>query len=226
VREGGLDSPRDGTVDGIGLPRRRRVLKSLRNLMVSFECRFAWPSPAENWSTLAPCGTARAMHPSLPLPHAVWTLVALLGLTLGGVLAGCGTEPVNPDGCRKIEEARCAAIVACPGYESLDVEACKRFYRDQCLHGLATASDPGDPAINVCTSAIEAAGNCAKTGTAVCTIGATSAAPCEVIEHPELYPACAFLLPPGAAGADAGAEAEASAEPDADGADGPLDDAG
>ncbi len=57
--------------------------------------------------------------------------------------AGCGTDAVGVDECRDIEEARCEAAQFCDIVD--DVDACKRFYRDQCLHGLANGEQPGAP---------------------------------------------------------------------------------
>ncbi len=138
---------------------------------------------------------------------------ALLGMMLGAAAPGCGIDPVNPDGCRSIEDARCDAVGACPGYESLDVDACKRYYRDQCLHGLSTESDPGDPAINQCVDAIKAAGGCAKAGTP-CTISGATVDACTFIEHPEQFAPCTFLSPPAATSSDAGTDSADGAADD------------
>jgi hypothetical protein len=101
--------------------------------------------------------------------------------------------------CREVEEARCNAAVGC-GYA--DVDECRRFYRDHCLHGV-----PLDTVDNVqidqCVAQIQSAGQCAaeqpgaapadcappiQTQTVVAKV-------CDVVLRPELTPACAFLVP-------------------------------
>jgi hypothetical protein len=122
--------------------------------------------------------------------------------------SGCGTNAVGVDQCRDIEEARCTGALSC-GIIT-DVDTCKRFYRDQCLHGLAVAS-PGTAAVSACVATINAAGVCAMAdaGTPLKECGTVSAsAPgaktaCDIISSPELAAECAFLVP----GADAGTAA-------------------
>jgi hypothetical protein len=100
----------------------------------------------------------------------------------------CGTDAVGVEDCRAIEEARCTAGYAC-GVVA-DVEDCQRFYRDQCLHGLAVRS-PGRPAVEDCVAAVQAAGECARSGAGEAE--GCDAAPCDGILHPESIPACGFL---------------------------------
>jgi len=169
------------------------------------------------------------MKPALrpwPLPA---LLIAFAGVVGGGSLSGCSTEPVNPDGCEAIETARCRAAPACPSFgEDFDVEACERFYRDQCLRGLQTDDDPGEPEINVCVDAIEKAGACARDSVTPCDVGGVLVDdPCDLIAVPEDYDPCGFLddyfeedagmspFPEG--GADGGVDAPP---------DGPVDEAG
>src|SRR5262245_50800694 len=71
---------------------------------------------------------------------------------------GCGTDPVGVDDCRSIEQARCEAAKPC-GLIT-DVSACQRFYRDECLHGLAVSSSPGSTEVEKCAAAVRAAGRC------------------------------------------------------------------
>ena len=102
-----------------------------------------------------------------------WTLASLL---LGAVTwPGCGTDAVDVDACRRIEYIRCEQGPRCPGLGVSDVESCKRFYRDQCLHGLAGIS-PRTQDLDDCVTAIQ-------TGT------------CDVVEKPETAEACTFLIP-------------------------------
>jgi hypothetical protein len=120
--------------------------------------------------------------------------------------AGCGTDAVGVDQCRDIEDARCSAAFNCGTIT--DVDACKRFYRDQCLHGLAVAS-PGTRAVSACVATINAAGVCAM-GDPDATLkdcgAVTVSAPgakkaCDIVSSPELAAECAFLVPEADAGA-------------------------
>ena len=117
-------------------------------------------------------------------------------------LPTCGTDAVGVDTCRDIEAARCEAASHCPDiFEIHDVEACRLYYRDQCLHGLAIQREPGAPLVRDCVEAIEQAGRCADRDTPLdeCgsleedSSGATSV--CELIGAPELLEACSFLVP-------------------------------
>jgi hypothetical protein len=142
---------------------------------------------------------------SKPMLATLPALAALLAL-----LAGCTTEPINPDGCRAIENARCEAAPSCTAsYPNLDVEDCKRFYHNQCLHGMAATGDPGQPRIDQCVVAIQMAGACAKEGKTSCDLPVTlGAEPCSVIGSPELFQECDFLAAAPVA-TDAGAETDA-----------------
>jgi hypothetical protein len=112
--------------------------------------------------------------------------------------SGCGSDAVGVDACRDIERARCESGKAC-GFVS-DVEACKRFYRDHCLHGLKSGKEPGDIALGECIGAIKLAGNCAAQGAeylADCSLwnlATTATTPCEAIQFPEKIKKCEFLV--------------------------------
>ena len=159
----------------------------------------------------------------------------LAALSLVGTLAGpgCGTEPVAAEGCRKIEEIRCELAPRCSNLKVTDVDACKRFYRDQCLHGLAIASDPGAPVIDRCVEALRIAGGCTSTENGCVETTPKGKLGCEILEKPELANDCAFLIPPatavptgptlvagtgGAAGAGAAGEGSGGASAGASGA--------
>jgi hypothetical protein len=118
-----------------------------------------------------------------------------LGLGLVAGLSGCGTDPVNPDGCKQIEYARCNAAPACPQFGAdFDVKACKRFYRDQCLRGLQSVSDPGKPKIDTCTRAIKNAWECATQEQEPCPLESREINdPCALIATPEKFNECSFL---------------------------------
>ena len=127
--------------------------------------------------------------------------------------SGCGTAAVGIDDCRDIELARCRAAASC-GIIS-DVDACERYYRDHCLHGLPVKPPAGD-SVPSCVEVIKAAGRCAEAdpNIALADCDPAVAKPrsgftlaCDVVSHPERTPECAFLsdLPeepdPGSAGA-------------------------
>jgi hypothetical protein len=116
--------------------------------------------------------------------------------------SSCGTNAVGVDDCRDIEQARCRAGKPCGIVD--DVPACERFYRDHCLHGLAT-KPPAGASAGACVQVIEAAARCAvdgdmgpKTNLAVCPEPVTGGhldlvTACDVVEHPERAAECSFL---------------------------------
>jgi hypothetical protein len=139
-------------------------------------------------------------------------LVALALLLAGPAVAGgCGTDAVDIDGCRQIEEARCRQAPACgipltmPYFTSEgDVDACVRYYDVACLHGLAV-SDPGPAAVSACVTAIED-DTMKKDG-------------CGVVRAPQTDTvACGWLVPPASvvdasdAPSDAGADADVATD--------------
>jgi hypothetical protein len=90
---------------------------------------------------------------------------------------GCGTDAKDVDECRDIEQARCEAAKPCGLVD--DVDACKRFYRDHCLHGMVVES-PGRAQVNACVDAIREAGDAKE---------------CNTVLYPERTAACSFLSP-------------------------------
>lgn len=146
-------------------------------------------------------------------------IVALLPLLALPMLAGsgCTVDAVGLDSCRKIEQQRCEAAPSCAGLKVTDVTSCKRYYRDQCLHGLAVDTDPGGPVVDKCVAAIKAAGACAASAPdAPCAgVALTAAKPnasaCDVVTYPEISADCAWLIPaapaPTPAATDAGTDA-------------------
>lgn len=130
--------------------------------------------------------------------------LSIVGLSAG--LFGCGTNAVGVEACRKIESARCEAALPC-GFLSEKgggVAECKRFARDNCLHGTSLPSEPGDVAVAECVKALNLAGKCAadrdpeyspsRCNKAV--FGGSSANEiCEIVSEPERTPQCAFLVP-------------------------------
>ena len=105
--------------------------------------------------------------------------------------SGCGTDAKGIDDCREIEQARCAAAKNCGTVANVD--ECQRFYRDQCLHGLAV-SLPTSTQLKQCVHTIDQAGLCAMGDPAVelrdcpevtaSAPGATKA--CDLVASPEL----------------------------------------
>ncbi len=150
---------------------------------------------------------------------------ALLSLLLLPALlpVACGTGVVGIEQCRAIEEARCEASAACGKID--DVDACKRFYRDHCLHGLE-GSKPTDDQETDCVEAIRDAGRCAQSegadaSPASCEDGAPTklradgdrkpfTTVCAIVNRPWDSQACTFLSPPaegdGAGGAGGAGE--------------------
>jgi uncharacterized membrane protein YgcG len=115
----------------------------------------------------------------------------------------CSTKAVGIDQCRDIEYARCEAAVSCPSvFEVKDVAACKRFYRDQCLHGLALAHSPAKSDVRDCIDVIRLMGKCAKNhgekaSVAECD-GLSSESTkvktvCQAMQKLEWVPECSFL---------------------------------
>jgi hypothetical protein len=114
---------------------------------------------------------------------------------------GCGTDAKAVDECRDIEQARCDAAHSCGVVD--DVDACKRFYRDHCLHGMVVES-PGQSRVDQCVSTIKAAGVCAQSSADIaladCPNSVSAAATgvttaCDVVLYPERTAECAFLAP-------------------------------
>ena len=130
--------------------------------------------------------------------------------------SGCGTDAKGVDDCREIEQARCAAAKNC-GLVS-DVDECQRFYRDQCLHGLAV-SLPSSSQLKECVATIQGAGVCAmgdaKIALSDCEAPVTRDAhsaktACDLVENPELAQECSFLAPNADAGSSAGGSSGAA----------------
>jgi hypothetical protein len=139
-----------------------------------------------------------------------------LALAVGVALGACNTGAVAVSECREIESARCEASRTCGTVE--DVEACERFYRDQCLHGISGPEAPTAEAQSSCVEAIQKAGACAEQdpeqSLSACLAGEdagaagapsaddeTQASVCEFVGEPWEAPVCDFLNE-GAGGAE------------------------
>ncbi|SRR5258706_8822002 len=156
---------------------------------------------------------------SVVRPAAAGCVSALVAFVLVHA-SGCGTDAVGVDECRDIEYARCEAAQYCGLVD--DVAACKRFYRDQCLHGMTSGDRPGGPKVKDCVATIKHAGQCAKEQAvnqiedlAACTTPVseltTHTKPCEVVREPEGTRECEFLYKPVIV-PEAGPDAEAATE--------------
>lgn len=132
-------------------------------------------------------------------------LLGFSTLLLGSIPTSCNTSAVGVDECRRIENARCEAAVRCPGeFDVSSVSACKRFYRDHCLHGLAVSSVPSKPDVDDCIATIGALADCARqkgeTSQVTQCGSLTSTDPdvktvCELMRKPQASPDCSFLVP-------------------------------
>jgi hypothetical protein len=133
----------------------------------------------------------------------VCALSAVSSFALVNAVGG-GTDAIGIDHCRAIENARCEAAAQCGEVD--DVEACKRFYRDQCLHGLPGVESPSKARINECVEAIAASGECAEDDPEAplsdCSGPALTRASgqelddvCHAIQEPQRTNECDFLLP-------------------------------
>lgn len=135
----------------------------------------------------------------------------------GGIAGGCVSAAVAITECREIEYARCEASVPCGVID--DVEACKRFYRDQCLHGIAGPEVPTTQEQDACVAAITDAGTCAEADPEWSVEGCApegagglggeasvdgSETVCEFLAAPWDFPVCDFLNEPPSEGGSSG----------------------
>jgi len=140
--------------------------------------------------------------------------VILASIWLG--LAACDTGAIGVESCRDIEYARCSAAAHCPSMFALKSQAaCRRFYRDHCLHGLPLSQDPGAGQVVPCVNAIKAIGDCADKQTEAVLVGDckdpdipgydSEITACELLRSPENITQCSFLNPATATGGAGGA---------------------
>lgn len=134
--------------------------------------------------------------------------------------AACGTGAVGIDKCRSIEQARCEAAASCGIVD--DVDACKRYYRDQCLHGMAHGV-PSTTSVDRCVKTIQLAGDCAKKHGADAKLSSCGTPPsagpngltkaCDIVTTPQQTDECAFLsaVPPEA-GPDAQSDGSSTSD--------------
>ena len=125
---------------------------------------------------------------------------------------GCSTQAVAIQECREIEALRCKASVSCGIVEDDEVDSCKRFYKEQCLHGIAGDDEPSADEQKNCRSLLEKASEvAAETQNDDDAISQHDAA-CAVIAAPWDQPACEYLNRQAVGGGGAGSESESESE--------------
>lgn len=163
-----------------------RVLAKIRALEAEHDMRLLMQAPEKG-------------HPST---RSI-SLVRLSSLLAPLWLLACNTKAVAIQECREIEYARCEASVPCGVIEEDEVEECKRFYREQCLHGIAGPTAPTAEEQKSCLNTIDKAKKVATLNSAL------GGAPqekeltvaCGVISRPWLVSACDYLAPQSEGGA-------------------------
>lgn len=149
----------------------------------------------------------------------MWKGLGAFGLgAMAFSLTFCDNGALGQDACRAIEAKRCEILSGCAGFdldEASEVTACKLYYRDQCIFGLAAdvVQEPDGPMLDRCLAALDAAAACkGGDGTlASCDdppaldasydpdkgvdgpVDVTTATACEVINYPSYLTECAFL---------------------------------
>ena len=133
----------------------------------------------------------------------------------------CGGGATGIAACRDIESKKCELLLGCPAVpiaDANDVDACKLFYRDQCLHGLADSADPAPVAVSACLAAIDRAATCKAEPLGSCATAPLLAAGqdaqkltgCDAMLATEALADCAFLSPANGAGGAGGANTGAA----------------
>lgn len=115
------------------------------------------------------------------------SVIALFGAF--PLLPACTTDAVAVEQCRQIEHARCEAAVSCGSVKSTEIDECKRFYDDQCLHGIAGEEAPTANQQKSCLELIDDARQTAETSS-----GDQFERACTVIGEPWESEECSFLL--------------------------------
>jgi hypothetical protein len=130
--------------------------------------------------------------------------------------SGCGTDAVGVDACVIIENKRCELVGSTGCDAEFDVDFCKDYYRDQCLHGIENADhNPSEAEIDACVAALDQAASCQAAGILTmgeCADGALlmpgvdpDLAPCTILRaSPQNLIACSFVANPVDAGIPVG----------------------
>jgi hypothetical protein len=138
------------------------------------------------------------------LYHRPKACLALLALTAVALHSSCSTKAVGVEECRNIEYARCRAAPHCPDqFDVVDVEECRLYYRDHCLHGMPLSSPPSASEVRDCVERIDTLSDCAAdegSESGILSCGVESLRPkittvCKLLAAPEAIKQCAFLSP-------------------------------
>jgi len=141
--------------------------------------------------------------------------IAYVGLATVTAYPACATKTVGVEECRQVEDARCEAAPNCPDqFDVTDVEQCKLFYRDHCMHGLPVDTPPTGSVLKHCVDAIHDLSKCAATqdGSAallVNCLGVETTNPkitkvCKLLAAPESISVCnSFLAADSSSGGEA-----------------------
>jgi len=136
---------------------------------------------------------------------------ALLAITAAATTR-CDNGAVGVDACRRIEDRRCEAAIGCTDRiaDEDGVTACKLFYRDECMFGIADGVGPDDVMLEACLSAIDKVAACKGQGASIADCANAPAlddrastpemTACGLILAPERLAACSFLAPVTAPG--------------------------
>lgn len=109
-------------------------------------------------------------------------------------LIGCSTDAVGVNECRDVEYARCEASVACGVISANEVDDCKRFYRDHCLHGMKGDKVPTADEHKECIKLIEDAGEAAAASLGMGGAGEPDEDACKIVAAPWKAEECAYLI--------------------------------
>lgn len=110
------------------------------------------------------------------------------------LIMGCSTKAVGINECRDVEYARCEASVACGVIEADEVDNCKRFYRDHCLHGMKGDEVPSADEHKDCIELIESAGEAAQASLGMGGASEPDEKACKLIAAPWKSEECAYLI--------------------------------
>lgn len=154
------------------------------------------------------------------LIHRLRNWVALLAISTGAAYPACSTKAVGVEECRQVEYARCEAAPNCPGqFDVTDVEQCKLYYRDHCLHGLPVSSAPTGSAVKQCIDTIRDLAKCAakQEGAAAlltdCSLSDETTNPkitkaCKLLAAPESITACSSFLTADSSSGEGGSSSD------------------
>jgi hypothetical protein len=110
------------------------------------------------------------------------------------LMCACSTDAVGVNECRDVEYARCEASVACGVIKEEEVEECKRFYRDHCLHGMKGDEVPSADEHKECIELIEDAGKAARASLGMGGAGEPDESACKIIAAPWKSDECEYLV--------------------------------